>query len=212
MTWMRTTAKSYCAASIIFKRIEIKTANSFSTSVNNGSFIALIHILRHFQERWVAFNAGLQLDAWNHRFRQQPSRPLLGDTFLPKGTIRQTWLLHFNSHYVISQCSSGKFASALWRSDKEPGYVYIITSTDDDILIGRGRSVQYNPNNIHFRMLAVSKTEVYDTTPRHWRQEIVSEVARGPNSEGVRFLQQIDADVWVRCNEKENNAIVQRVS
>lgn len=89
------------------------------------------------------------------------------------------------------------------RSDNEPGDMPIITPTDDDILLGRGRSVQYNPGNVRFRMLAASKTDEYDTAPRHRRQEIVSEVARGLSSEGVRFLKQIDADVWVQCNDKE---------
>jgi len=78
-----------------------------------------------------------------------------------------------------------------------------ITPTDSDVLLGRGRFVQYNPGNIRFRKLAEKYKDEYDTAPRRRRQEIVSEVIHVLSSEGARFLKQMDTDVWVKSNDKE---------
>ncbi|CAJ1938207.1 unnamed protein product [Cylindrotheca closterium] len=80
-----------------------------------------------------------------------------------------------------------------------------IIPTDGDILLGRGRLVQYNPGNIHFRGLVSKYRDAYDTAPGSRRKEIVSEVSRIISSEGRRFLKQIDSGVWVKSNDKETN-------
>ncbi|CAJ1967222.1 unnamed protein product [Cylindrotheca closterium] len=91
-----------------------------------------------------------------------------------------------------NQHGSGK------RVEKAP-----ITPTDADILLGRGRLVQYNPGNIRFRELAAKYKDAYDTAPGRRRKEVVVEVESILRSEGRRFLKQVDTDVWVKGSEKE---------
>jgi len=80
-----------------------------------------------------------------------------------------------------------------------------ITPTENDILLGRGRFAQNNLGNICFRDFVGNRKNEYDEAPRGRRREIITEMRRILSSRGVRFLKQIEKDVWVESSSKETD-------
>lgn len=78
----------------------------------------------------------------------------------------------------------------------------------DDVLLGRGRLVQYHPGNVRFREFLENHADDYDNTPRNTRSRVSADWTRELLASGVRFLKN-EGDEWVECNFEE---VVHKVS
>lgn len=74
---------------------------------------------------------------------------------------------------------------------------------ETDVLLGRGRLVQYHPGNIRFRDFLDEHIEEYESLARNQRRRACSDLARELISNGTRFLKQAEGDMWERCNFEE---------
>jgi len=78
-----------------------------------------------------------------------------------------------------------------------------ITPTDTDILLGRGRFIQNNLGNILFRDFVDKNYGEYNNANRARRWEIIAEMRKNLASRGVRFLKQVEKDMWVESTSEE---------
>ncbi|CAJ1935472.1 unnamed protein product [Cylindrotheca closterium] len=66
----------------------------------------------------------------------------------------------------------------------------VLKPTENDVLLGRGRSIQNHPGNIRFREIVDSYQDEYDRTPRNQRRNVSISVATRLKANGTRFLEQ----------------------
>ena len=79
-----------------------------------------------------------------------------------------------------------------------------VEPSPDDILLGRGKNVQYHPGNINFRNWLEDFRDAYDDTPRHKKALIATGIIQKLSSDGIRFLKQgEDRKSWVVADSKE---------
>ena len=74
---------------------------------------------------------------------------------------------------------------------------------ESDVLLGRGRLVQYHPGNINFREFLDDHIEDYESLARNQRRRACSDLARELVAHGTRFLKQTETDLWVVCEFEE---------
>lgn len=73
----------------------------------------------------------------------------------------------------------------------------------NDVLLGRGRTIQNHHGNVFFREFLKQYSDDYNEAPRNKRRKIATELVRALKAKGVRFLQQTDNGEWVESNFAE---------
>mmetsp|Transcript_17768 Transcript_17768/g.43873 ORF Transcript_17768/g.43873 Transcript_17768/m.43873 type:complete len:702 (+) Transcript_17768:118-2223(+) len=85
-----------------------------------------------------------------------------------------------------------------------PLAVNTIEPTSEDILLGRGQTIQTHPGNVRFREWLEEYRDEYERTPRHKKRLVTAEMANILSSNGIRFLKQgPDKKSWVAIDTKE---------
>mmetsp|Transcript_10582 Transcript_10582/g.25243 ORF Transcript_10582/g.25243 Transcript_10582/m.25243 type:complete len:360 (-) Transcript_10582:371-1450(-) len=100
--------------------------------------------------------------------------------------------------------SSGEQGDAVSQSaDEGQPELVPVKLTGRDILLGRGRTIQELPSNIHFRKLVSSYRTRYDKVKRNEKRVLVHKIINILRSEGYRFCKRIGDDVGdVDSNKK----------
>mmetsp|Transcript_26855 Transcript_26855/g.65265 ORF Transcript_26855/g.65265 Transcript_26855/m.65265 type:complete len:310 (-) Transcript_26855:390-1319(-) len=81
--------------------------------------------------------------------------------------------------------------------------------TTNDVFLGRGRDIQNNRGNVHFREFLARYQDDYNQLPRNQRGKLATQLTRILRDRGVRFFQWSGAGEW---EEVESVTIEQKVS
>ena len=79
-----------------------------------------------------------------------------------------------------------------------------IQPTDQDVLFGKGKRIQYHPGNVQFRAFVVYYSEMYDNARRKQKVALLTHVVLVLRARGVRFFQQSEpGGVWIESDVKD---------
>ena len=108
---------------------------------------------------------------------------------------------------------AAKSSSAVDRAAKRPCHPAPKTApktasivsypSENDVLVGRGRSYQDYPGNVAFRKLIEANCEEYDTIGRHDRMILTRRLIHQLAADKVRFLKQLDDGYWLALDVSE---------
>lgn len=75
--------------------------------------------------------------------------------------------------------------------------------TDDDVLLGRGKRIQYHPGNVSFRSFLASYSDAYDSAMRKERPRLCAHLVLKLRAKGVRFWQETEGGIWIESGAIE---------
>lgn len=142
-----------------------------------------------------------------------------------RDSILNAWFYeHLEKHGGIKRldtCPSGSGQDDGDEADNDASFVSGLSSQEDsdgashrnhavpntvvdgiwetDVLLGRGRLVQYHAGNINFRDFLDERSEGYEVLPRSERRIACANLTRELLSNGTRFLKHTDDGLWVVC-------------
>jgi len=84
-----------------------------------------------------------------------------------------------------------------------PNQEAFIEPTDNDVLFGRGKRIQYHPGNVAFRGFLANYSDSYDNSRRKDRPQLCSHLVMVLRAKGVRFCEETSPGVWIQSDAKE---------
>jgi hypothetical protein len=87
-------------------------------------------------------------------------------------------------------------------SASRPAKPFVISDPlPNDILVGRGKPIQYRPANVRFREMLDKHMDKYDKGEKGTKVKVVSYIIHLVKEEGGRFLKELEDGGWVEVDE-----------